>query len=231
MKLSAFWNEMTARLSLYQLTHCLKDRVARLVGVWIGMAFILLYLYSVGNIVIAPGADLAFGRSIPAAFFIPDWAAKMWQPIAPFVWEPIVVLYFTRSVALFISVPNLLLALLFGTLVALNMAIAVARARLLAATRKGSGFVGGFLASLPALLTGFTCCVPTLILALGSVAAAFSVAAIAVAPYFLPLAAVALIANILWSLGQFSCAIASGPKSDSYFTGKNSQPRRANHAL
>jgi hypothetical protein len=105
-------------------------------------------------------------------------------------------------------------------LVALNMAIAVARARLLAATKKPSGFVGGFLASLPALLTGFICCVPTIILALGSVAAAFSVAAIAVAPYFLPLAAVALITNLLWSLRQFSCAIASDPKLNPCFTGK-----------
>jgi len=195
---------------LRQLTDCLKDRLARRVGVWTGVAFVLLYLYSVRNIVIAPGVDLVFGTSLPSAVVISDWPAKMWKSVAPFVWEPIAALYLTRAVALFISPLNLLLALVLGILVALNMAVALARARLMAVTKEGSGFMGGFLASLPALLTGFTCCVPTVILALGSAAAAFSVAAIAVAPYFLPLAVVALIANLLWNLRQFSCAIPGG---------------------
>jgi hypothetical protein len=204
-----FMSKTMIRRWLNQFSDCLGDRLARRVGLWIGMAFVLLYLYSVGNIVVAPGADLAFGRPIPTASIVSDWAAKMWKATAPFVWEPIAAVYLTRSVALFISVPNLILALLLGILVALNMAVAIARARLMVTVKKGRGLVGGFVASLPALLTGFTCCVPTVILALGSVAAAFSVAAIAVAPYFLPLAAVALIANLLWSLRQFSCAIPS----------------------
>jgi hypothetical protein len=175
--------------------------------VWLGLAFVILYLYSVGNIVIAPGADLAFGRPIPAASVVSDWETKMWKPIAPFVWEPIVALVPIRSVALFISVPNVWLALLLGTLVALNMAVAIARAKLVVAVKKSGGFVSGFLASLPALLTGFACCVPTVILALGSLAAVFTVAAVTIAPYFLPLAALALTGNLLWSLRQFSCAI------------------------
>jgi hypothetical protein len=195
------------KLSLHQLTDCLSDRVARRVGLWIGVAFLLLYLYSVGNIVIAPGVDLAFGRPIPTASVVSDWAAKIWKPIAPFVWEPIAAFYPIRSAALFLSVPNLLLALLLGTLVALNMAIAIARAKSIVAVKKRSGFVGGVLASLPALLTGFTCCVPTIILALGSLAAAFTVAAIAITPYFVPVAALALLANLLWSVRQFSCAL------------------------
>jgi hypothetical protein len=186
---------------------CLSDRVARRVGLPIGVSFVLLYLYSVGTIIIAPGVDLAFGRPIPAASIVSDWDTKMWKPTAPFVWEPIAAVYLTRSAALFISVPNLLLALLLGTLVALNMAVAIARARLMVRVKKGSGVIGGFLASLPALLTGFTCCVPTLILALGSLAAAFTVAAIAVAPYFLPVALLALMTNLIWGLCQFSCAL------------------------
>ncbi len=187
------------------------------------MAFVLLYLYSVGNIVIAPGTDLTFGRPVPTASIVSDWPAKMWKSTAPFVWEPIAAVYLSRSVTLFISLPNLILALSLGILVALNMAVAIARARLMVTVKKGRGLVGGFVASLPALLTGFTCCVPTVILALGSVAAAFSVAAIAVAPYFLPVAAVALIANLLWSLRQFSCAIPRRSRSDSYCTGKKFQ--------
>ena len=199
------------KLWLRQLTDCLSDRVARRMGLWTGVAFLLLYLYSVGNIVIAPRAELAFGTAVPAVSVVSDWATKIWKPVAPFVWEPIVALYPIRSVALFISVPNLLLAILLGTLLALNMAVAIARARLMVTVQKGRGFVRGFLASLPALLTGVSCCVPTIVLALGSLAAGFTVAAIAIAPYFLPVAAFALLANLIWGLRQFSCTLACGP--------------------
>ena len=201
-------NEITMiRTWLNQLTDCRSNHLARRLGVWLGLAFVILYLYSVGNIVIAPGTDVTFGRPIPAASVVSDWGTKMWKPIAPFVWEPIVALYPIHSVALFISVPNVLLALLLGTLVWLNMAVAIARAKLVVAVKKSGGFVSRFLASLPALITGFACCVPTVILALGSLAAAFTVAAIAIAPYFLPLAALALIGNLVWGLRQYSCAL------------------------
>jgi hypothetical protein len=175
--------------------------------VWLGLAFVILYLYSVGNLVIAPGADLAFGRPTPAASVVSDWGTKMWKPIAPFVWEPIIAFFPIRSAALFLSVPNLLLALLLGSLLALNMAVAIARARLLLTGKKSGAFLSGFLASIPAFLTGFSCCVPTVILALGSLAAAFTIAAVAIAPYFLPLAAFALVGNLLWGLRQYSCAL------------------------
>ncbi|HEU4343152.1 MAG TPA: hypothetical protein VFU31_16485, partial [Candidatus Binatia bacterium] len=91
----------------------------------------------------------------------------------------------------------------------LNMAAAIARARLLVSHRKGGGFLRGFLVSLPALLTGFTCCVPTIILTLGSLAAAFTVAAITIAPYFLPVAVITLVGNLVWGLRQFSCSVPS----------------------
>jgi hypothetical protein len=228
------------RAWLNQLTDCLSDRLARRVGVWLGLAFVLLYLYSVGNMVIAPGADLAFGRPIPAVSVVSDWGTKMWKPIAPFVWEPIFAVYPIRSVALFISVPNLLLALLLGSLVALNMAIAIARARLVVAVKKSGGFLSGFLASLPALFTGFACCVPTVILALGSLAAAFTVAAVTIAPYFLPLAVLALTGNLVWGLRQYSCALPAAESRVAVKQNKskrisdvnlNSRKRRDSHAF
>jgi hypothetical protein len=210
-KCIAFNGRKMIRVWLHQLSDCLNDRVARRVGVWVGVAFVLSYLYSVGNVVIAPGADLAFGRPVPAASVVSDWAAKMWKPIAPFVWEPIAALYPIRSVALFISVPNLLLAVLLGILVGLNMAAAISRTRLLVAVNKSGGFLRGFVVSLPALLTGFTCCVPTIVLALGSLGGAFTVATITIAAYFLPIAALALLGNLLWGLRQFSCTIPVAP--------------------
>jgi hypothetical protein len=243
------------------LSDCLNDRAARRVGLWTGVAFLLLYLYSVGNIVIGPGVDLAAGRATPSASFAYDWTEKMWKPIAPFVWEPIAALYPIRSIALFVSVPNILLSLLLGSLVGLNLTVAIARARLLAATERAEKrgfsraknakyakaaalrlqenfswrpwrlgarllfsaifvfFVVAFhlrssaklFVSFPALITGFACCVPTIVLALGSLAAVFTVAAITIAPYFLPVAAIALLANFIWGLRQFSCALPAAP--------------------
>jgi hypothetical protein len=157
--------------------------------------------------VIVPRVDLAFGKSVPAAALVADWTAKIWKPIAPFVWEPIAALYPIRSVAVFLSVPNLLLAFLLGTLVGLNMAVAIGRARATVTVKRSRGVLSGFLPSLPALLTGFTCCVPTIVLALSSLAATFAVTAIAIAPYFLPVAVITLIGNLIWGLRQFSCAL------------------------
>lgn len=191
----------------------ISDQRTRLVGLAVGVGYMLAYLYSVGNVVVAPGVDLVPGASVPTAFLAADWQAKMWKPVAPFLWEPVAALYPLRSLAVFLSVPNLLLALLLGTLVGLNVAVAVARARLLRQTRTGGASLKGLLGAAPGLLTGFTCCVPTLVLALGSLAASFTLAVIAVRPYFIPAAALALTANLLWSVRRVRCQVGVRPAS------------------
>lgn len=120
-------------------------------------------------------------------------------------------LYPHRWVAVFLSVPNLLVALALGTLVGLNVAVALARVRVARERGGQAGSGKGLLASVPGLLTGFTCCVPTAVLALGSLAAGFTVAVIAVRPYFVPAAALALTANLLWGLRRLRCEIGETP--------------------
>lgn len=176
-----------------------ENRSSALIGLLVGVAYVLAYLYSIQNIVVAPGVDLAAGASVPSAAVVSDWRAKVWKPIAPFVWEPVVAVYPLQSVAVFLSVPNLLVALSLGALVGLNASVAVARVRAVRTGDRLDGSAKGLLASVPGLLTGFTCCVPTAVLALGSLAASFTVAVIAVRPYFIPTAALALIANLLWN--------------------------------
>ncbi|MFQ5521828.1 MAG: hypothetical protein ACE5FK_10550 [Candidatus Methylomirabilia bacterium] len=185
-----------------------RDRVARWAGLVAALAYALLYLYSVGNIVVAPGVDLVAGATVPSASIARDWSAKMWKPIAPFVWEPVAVVYPFRSVGVFLSVPNLLLALSLGALVGLNATVALARARLGRTAGGRRKTLGGLLASAPGLLTGLTCCAPTVVLALGSLAAGFTVAVLAVRPYFIPVAALALGLNLAWGLRQFGCSVA-----------------------
>ncbi|MGH7378792.1 MAG: hypothetical protein ACREJ7_00905, partial [Candidatus Methylomirabilales bacterium] len=45
------------------------------------------------------------------------------------------------------------------------------------------------------------------VLALGSLAAGFTVAVIAVRPYFIPAAALALTANLLWGVRRLRCQV------------------------
>lgn len=181
------------------------------IGLLVGLGYVLAYLYSVQNIVVVPGVDLAAGAPVPSASVVTDWSTKIWKPIAPFVWEPVVALYLLRSVAVFLSVPNLFLALLLGGLVGLNVSVALARARAIRGSAGQAGSVKGLLASAPGLLTGFTCCVPTAVLALGSLAVGFTVAVIAVRPYFIPAATVALTVNLLWGLRRLRCQVREAP--------------------
>lgn len=189
----------------------LGDRSSVVIGLLIGVAYVLAYLYSIQNIVVARGVDLAAGVPVPSAAIVADWSAKVWKPIAPFVWEPIVAVYPFRSVALFLSVPNLLIALSLGALVGLNVSVAVARVCAARAGGRPGGSAKGLLASVPGLLTGFTCCVPTAVLALGSLAAGFTVAVIAVRPYFIPAAALALIANLVWNARRLRSEVGARP--------------------
>lgn len=200
----------------------LRDRTSRRIGLWAGVGYVLAYLYSVQNIVVVPGADLIAGAPVPSAFVAADWSAKMWKSIAPFVWEPVLALYPLRSVALFLSVPNLLLALSLGALVGLNVRVAVARVRAARAPGGRTGAVKGILASAPGLLTGFTCCVPTTVLALGSLAAGLTVAVIAVRPYLIPVAALALTANLVWGFRRLRCQVAGASDASGRTEG---QPR------
>lgn len=174
----------------------------RRAGIFVGLGYVLAYLYSVQNIVVAPGVDLALGAPVPSVSLAPEWTSRVWKPIAPFVWEPVVAIRPLRPVALFLSVPNLLVALALGAVVGLNVATAVARARAARRAERRARSLRGLLASAPGLLTGFTCCVPTAVVVLGSLAAGFTVAVIAVRPYFIPAAALALTANLAWSARQ-----------------------------
>lgn len=186
------------------------DRVAIRTGLVASAIYALAYLYSVGSIVVAPGSDLVGGAPVPSAVIVPEWTTRMWKPIAPFVWEPIAAVYPLRWLALYLSVPNLLLTLLLAGLVGLNVMVVLARMRLVRTAGGEVRPLKGLLGAAPGLLTGFTCCVPTLVLALGSLAAGFTVAVIAVRPYFIPAAVIALIVNALWGLRQVSCPTHAG---------------------
>lgn len=167
----------------------MKDaRYKRIAGA-AAVLYLLFYLYSLQHLVLLP-ADAAYpvlGMRVAA-----DWPGKVWRTIAPFAYEPVAAVYVARRLVLFLAVPNVVLGLLLGTLVGLNLAVAAAHYRSLRACRRPSV---GLLGTLPSLFTGFTCCVPTVALALGANSV---LAVIALRSYFVPASLVLLAAGLLW---------------------------------
>lgn len=165
------------------------------------VVYFLVYLISIGNIVYLPGVNLAGTAPIPSAVFSEDWPARTWKTLTPFVWEPVGTLYLANSLQILISIPNYLIGVLLSVLIGLNVAVAVNSfaIRKTLVSNAGSGSFRGLLGSIPSFLTGFTCCAPSFIVALGPLAAGATLAIIEVRPYFIPAAVIAMGFVLLWN--------------------------------
>lgn len=157
-----------------------------------GFLYFLFYLYAVGQLavrgVISPQGN-------PAFLVDPNWFPKLVDPIAGYTFEPVAALYLFEGTALFLAPLNLLIGMVLGGLIALNVASA---AYSLATVRSCRQFLWtGLLGSLPALLTGFVCCVPTVGLVLG---ANLALALISLQSFLLPLGVAGLAAGLFWNL-------------------------------
>lgn len=128
---------------------------------------------------------------------LPNWPELLWRQRATFIFEPIGVLQFTPYGKLLISVPNLIIALILGTLVSLNITVSYYSFRRLA-LRGAKGFLV-LLGTIPALLSGAACCVPILILVLGLQLTASLAAFWA---WSVPLGIVILLLTLAWSLNK-----------------------------
>ncbi len=172
----------------------LRSRRHRWIAVAVTVAYVLIYLLAIRNLVIWPGTDFSRFVSIPAVQVAPDWTSKVFKQIAAFYYEPVVAIYPVNHVAILVSPVNLAMGLLLGVLVALNLAVALHLVRTARAcrTRAYTGLLGAF----PGFLTGFACCVPTIALVVG---AQFTVALVAVRAYFFPFALGALLVSLVWN--------------------------------
>lgn len=56
---------------------------------------------------------------------VPDWRARIFEPIAAFYYEPVVAIYPINHVTLLVSPVNLGLVLVLAVLVGLNVALAL----------------------------------------------------------------------------------------------------------
>lgn len=176
-----------------KLFRIIRNKKAKWTGLAAGFAYFLFYLYSIGNITIV---------EMPESFsfrIVDDWQDKIFKPIVPFLWEAIAVFYIYRGLIFLLSVPNLIVALFLALLVFLNIAVAVYSYSLSRACQFRPGFKG-LLGFLPSLFTGFTCCVPTFLIALGPVLASFTVFFIKLRPFLLPVSFILMMIGLIWSV-------------------------------
>lgn len=173
----------------------LRDKKAKRIGLLVGIIYFLFYLYSIGNITVI---------EMPESFafrVVDDWQDKVFKTIAPFLWEAIAVFYVYKGLVIFISIPNFIIALILAFLVFLNIAVSVYSYSLSRVCQLRPGYKG-LLGFLPSLFTGFACCVPTFLIALGPVLASFTVFFIEIRQFLIPVSVILMIAGLFWSVNR-----------------------------
>lgn len=175
-----------------RLSSILAQRRYLITAAFVFVAFLSVYLASTQFLIWAPRA--AGSDQVLVVEIADHWRSLLARQRAPFLFEPIGTISLGR-LTLFVSLPNLILGSLLGALVASNLAVSYYRFRSL--SLRGAQGISTLLGTLPALLSGAVCCVPTLILVVGlQLTATF----IAVWSFFVPVSFVLLVVSLWWSL-------------------------------
>lgn len=175
------------------LKQVFAERRYRRVAWVVFLLYTLIYLLVTRFIVVSGApAEVFFG-----AEFLPNWMDVVFRQRAPFLFESIGSIQLTPYVTIFLSIPNLILAFILSELVALNIAISYFVFRKVG--WQGGKGVASLIGTIPALLGGAACCVPTLILVLGL---QFTATLSTVWPLFVPLSILLLIGSLWWVIRQ-----------------------------
>lgn len=165
---------------------------------FIVVALITLFLYLA--IYLAATQHLIFTSRVGQAesflmFKIsPDWPELLFKMRAPFLFESIGAIYL-GNLKIFLSIPNILIGTLLGTLVAANITTTYYSFKMLGL--KGVKGVGALLGTVPAIVSGAACCVPTLILVVGL---QLTATLAAIWSFFVPASFGLLLISLIWSL-------------------------------
>lgn len=171
------------------LRQALAGRRQRRIAAITTTVVLLLYLTALGDI-----AFSTTGAYSPGVEFAPD---ELFQPRAPYLFEPVLAVFAGSHVAVFLSPINLLLGALVAVLASATITLATYGARHAVACRR-PGYSRA-LAVLPAFLLGFACCVPTFVLALGAgTAAALLPILLPLRALFYPLTLFLLLVSVVW---------------------------------
>lgn len=174
--------------------HVFQERPFRKLAWWTFVIYLLVYLLVTGFLVIDfkdvgnPSFDIVIGS---------DWASNLFRARAPFLYEAIGKIHLTSRITLFLSIPNLAIGSLISSLVAWNIGISYFTFKRLGLS--GTKGAATLIGTIPALLGGAACCVPTLIILLGL---QFTAALSALWSWFVPVSFLLLAASLWWSLTQ-----------------------------
>lgn len=183
----------------------LAVRRYRRVGGATAVGYVVVYLLALRDVAVS--ADGRYGRfvPIPSIEVVPHWTAKLFAARAPFLYEPVAAVHPIPQLAIFLSVGDIVLGSLLGSLLGLNVALAASAAADRRACRpKAYRPVFG---SLPALLVGFSCCAPSLLLLFGTGAtAAILPTFIALRGYLVPASLALMIAMLVGTARKMAAA-------------------------
>ena len=157
---------------------------ATLVVVGTAVGYLLIYLYALGHL--APGVggfDVTVVSGALEKFFQPELGPFSFTPVARVSVGPVTYLFSLNTV----------LGLGIASLVGLNLGLTYLAWRQPAACGIGSSS-SGFLASIPAVLSGTACCGPVVLIVLGIQASGIIVTAF---QFLLPIAVVLLVGSLV----------------------------------
>lgn len=159
----------------------------------VSIAYIVVYLLAVGHLVFTSRMEPS--ESFFAVKILPRWQELLFRQRSPFLFEPIGVVYFGPNIKLFLSIPNLLLSATLGSLVGINIALSYYGFRNLGLSgRRG---ILSLIGTIPAVVSGAACCVPTLILVIGL---QLTATLATIWSFFVPLSTMLLLLSLTWSL-------------------------------
>ena len=163
-----------------------RDKRAFTWALGFAIVYFVFYLWSIQNILFT---DSGFEHGF---LLVANWQDLLFRQRVALLWEPIAVWVPLSGFSLLFAPPNILLAFFLSILIYANILVAVYAYRMNKITGVKFSFKG-ILGSLPAVLTGFACCAPTFVIAIGAAFSGFTVLFTSIRPWLIPISVVIMI--------------------------------------
>ncbi|MHA2277805.1 MAG: hypothetical protein ACXAC2_18640 [Candidatus Kariarchaeaceae archaeon] len=172
-----------------------------LITLSITVGFTIIYLFLINHIFTARS-------SVPFSILVLDnWAELIFRERASFNWEPFMLISFD-TIRLSISFFNVLLGLVLGGIAGLNISLSVySLTEAPKACRVNPS--SGILSIVPSFFSGFLCCAPTFVAALGIGSAAFTLFFIDILPFLIPAAIISSLAVFFYTVRKLNKGLAT----------------------
>lgn len=162
------------------------------IAVIVAIVYVMIYLFATQQLIFT--SRVSQEDAIAMFKILPNWKELLIRQRSPFLFEPVGILYL-GNLRFFISAPNIILAFVIGGLVGANISASYYTFKMLGL--KGVRGVGLILGTIPVVLSGAACCVPTIIIIIGL---QLTATLAAVWSLFVPISLILLTASLYWSV-------------------------------